>query len=82
MIVAGADDRIRTVLLNGSRANPNIKPDIFQDFDIVFIVRDINSFLSDHSWTDVFGKRIMMQMPEEMTIGKEVSENISFSYFI
>ena len=32
--VALKDERIRTVLLNGSRANPNIKPDKFQDFDI------------------------------------------------
>jgi len=69
-------------LLNGSRANPDIKPDIFQDFDIVYIVRDIDSFLSDHSWTDVFGKRIIMQMPEEMTIGNNDPERISFSYLM
>lgn len=69
-------------MLNGSRANPDIKPDIFQDFDIVYIVKDIDSFLSDHSWTDVFGKRIIMQMPEEMTIGNNDPERISFSYLM
>lgn len=82
MNVAGADDRIRTVLLSGSRANPDIKPDIFQDFDIVYIVRDIESFLSDHSWTDVFGKRIIMQMPEGMTVENDDTESISFSYLM
>lgn len=69
-------------MLNGSRANPDIKPDIFQDFDIVFIVRDIDSFLSDHNWTNVFGKKIMMQMPEEMNIGKDNPGIISFSYLM
>lgn len=69
-------------MLNGSRANPDIKPDIFQDFDILFIVRDIDSFLSDHNWTNVFGKKIMMQMPEEMNIGKDNPGIISFSYLM
>ena len=37
--VAKKDERIRAVILNGSRANPQATPDIFQDYDIVFIVR-------------------------------------------
>ncbi|MEW6750678.1 MAG: aminoglycoside 6-adenylyltransferase [Candidatus Latescibacterota bacterium] len=32
---ARAGERIRTVVLNGSRANPNAPADIFQDFDVV-----------------------------------------------
>ena len=32
---AKAHDDIRAVILNGSRANPNRKPDPFNDFDIV-----------------------------------------------
>ena len=42
MVIAAAreDDNVRAVLLNGSRANPNAKKDMFQDYDIVFIVRD------------------------------------------
>jgi aminoglycoside 6-adenylyltransferase len=35
--VAKKDERIRAVLLNGSRANPTGKKDKFQDFDIVYI---------------------------------------------
>jgi aminoglycoside 6-adenylyltransferase len=38
--VARDDERIRAVLLNGSRANPNAPRDIFQDFDIVYLVTD------------------------------------------
>lgn len=63
---ANADERIRSVIMNGSRANPNATKDIFQDYDIVYIVTDISCFLSDHSWVDCFGERIMLQMPENM----------------
>jgi len=62
---AEQDDRIRAVVMNGSRTNPNVKKDIFQDYDIVYIVKDIESFTCDHSWVDLFGERIMMQMPED-----------------
>ncbi|WP_261129802.1 aminoglycoside 6-adenylyltransferase [Bacillus sp. Marseille-Q3570] len=59
------DERIRAVVLNGSRANPNVRKDIFQDYDIVYLVNDVQSFTKDHSWVDYFGERIMMQMPED-----------------
>lgn len=68
MHTAECDDRVRAVIMNGSRTNPNVKKDIFQDYDIVYIVKDINSFTSDHSWVDVFGERIMMQMPEDKVL--------------
>ena len=38
---ANADENIRAVILNGSRANPNRKPDPFNDFDIVYLVRNL-----------------------------------------
>ncbi|TLS37050.1 aminoglycoside 6-adenylyltransferase [Pseudalkalibacillus caeni] len=62
------DERIRAVVMNGSRANPNVKKDLFQDYDIVYIVKDIETFTSDHSWVDRFGERIMMQMPEDKVL--------------
>jgi len=67
--IATNDDRIRSVLLNGSRANPNIKPDRYQDFDVVFIVNNVKSFTSNHDWTNVFGEVIIRQLPDEMSIG-------------
>ncbi|WP_166245417.1 aminoglycoside 6-adenylyltransferase [Paenibacillus turpanensis] len=62
---AQSDDRVRAVLLHGSRANPNAPKDIFQDYDIVYAVRDIHSFKRNPQWVDCFGDRIMMQMPED-----------------
>jgi len=64
--VAKADERIRAVLMNGSRANPNAPKDKYQDFDIAYMVTDVDSFTKDHSWIDVFGKRLILQMPETM----------------
>jgi aminoglycoside 6-adenylyltransferase len=78
--VANADDRIRAVLLNGSRTNPKSTKDIFQDFDIAYIVSEINTFLNDHTWIDIFGERIILQMPDEMTIGDK-DEN-AFHYLM
>ncbi|MDF2521420.1 MAG: streptomycin adenylyltransferase family protein, partial [Clostridia bacterium] len=60
---AKADDRIRAVIMNGSRANPNATKDFFQDFDIVYVVRDVHSFTADHSWIDIFGEIMILQMP-------------------
>lgn len=81
---ARSDDRVRAVLLNGSRANPNLEPDIFQDFDIVFVVDDLESFTANHAWTDFFGEKIVSQMPEEMNLGENYSQEktVSFSYLM
>lgn len=68
------DERIRAVLLSGSRANPEVKPDQLQDFDIVFIVHELKSFIADHSWTDFLGDEIITQLPDEMTFGKDLDK--------
>ena len=60
------DERVRAVILNGSRANPDVPPDKYRDYDIVYIVRDFESFKADHSWIGIFGERLILQMPEAM----------------
>jgi len=62
--IAEQDERIRAVMMNGSRVNPTAKRDIFQDFDIVYFVTEIESFIADHTWIDCFGEIMIMQMPE------------------
>lgn len=63
---AKEDPRVRAVLLNGSRANPNAPKDYYQDFDIVYVVKDFEAFKADWSWLDYFGERLIMQTPEAM----------------
>lgn len=61
---AREDERIRAVYMNGSRTNPNAPKDIFQDYDIVYVVRDTRPFIEDTAWIDRFGERLYMQYPE------------------
>ena len=37
MDIAKADERILAVYMNGSRTNPNVPKDLFQDYDIVSV---------------------------------------------
>lgn len=62
------DERIRAVTLEGSRTNPNVPKDLFQDFDISYLVTDIDSFIEDSEWIHVFGDRIILQTPEAMSM--------------
>ncbi|UOQ45565.1 aminoglycoside 6-adenylyltransferase [Halobacillus salinarum] len=68
LTTAAEDPRIRAVMMNGSRVNANAVKDEFQDYDIVYFVKDISSFTADHSWVDVFGERLIMQMPDQMQL--------------
>lgn len=61
---AKKDERIRAVILGGSRANPNAPKDFFQDFDIIYVVKDIKTFTSDHNWIKIFGELMILQMPK------------------
>ena len=78
--IAKNDERIRAVLLSGSRANPQIPPDSYQDFDIVYIVNQLQTFTNDHSWVEVFGERIIMQLPDEMSFGEK--RHVGFGYLM
>ena len=64
---ARMDDRIRAVIMNGSRANPNAPRDIFQDYDIVYIVTDVLSFKQDPTWIERFGELMILQLPDDMS---------------
>ncbi len=63
---AQQDDRIRAVIMNGSRANPDAPRDLFQDFDILYLVTDVASFRDDPNWIERFGEIMILQMPEAM----------------
>ena len=82
--VARRDERIRAVILNGSRANPNAPKDDLQDYDVVYFVNEIESFTENHAWIDVFGERLILQMPDSLQLpGYENStENLTFAYLM
>lgn len=63
--IAKKDVRIKAVYMNGSRTNENVPKDIFQDYDIVYVVEDIQSFIDDKNWIRIFGEILYMQYPDE-----------------
>jgi aminoglycoside 6-adenylyltransferase len=60
------DERIRAVIMNGSRANPEAPRDIFQDYDIVYLATDVAPFKNNFEWIKRFGEIMILQMPEEI----------------
>lgn len=63
--IARKDDRVKAVYMNGSRTNPNASRDIFQDYDIVYVVDETASFIEDKKWIQKFGDIMYMQYPDE-----------------
>lgn len=57
-------EEIRAVILNGSRANPAVPRDCFQDFDVVYGVKSTQPFIQDKSWISHFGTIAVMQEPD------------------
>jgi aminoglycoside 6-adenylyltransferase len=64
--IARQDDRIRLVLMTGSRTSPAAPRDPFQDFDVVYLVTDVAPFRRNHEWIRRFGELIILQEPEDM----------------
>lgn len=63
--IAEKDDRIRAVYMNGSRTNPNVEKDIHQDYDVVYVVKETESFINDKNWISIFGEIAILQLPDE-----------------
>ena len=51
--------------MNGSRVNPNVMQDDFQDYDVVFVVTETSSFINDKQWINNFGNPLYFQLPDE-----------------
>ena len=58
--------QVEAVAMSGSRTNQNAPKDEFQDYDVVYIVDDLDNLMSDLSWLAYFGKRIIEQ---EVSLG-------------
>ncbi len=62
--IAAKDDRIRAVIMAGSRANPDAPRDCYQDYDIEYLVRDVGEFYDNTGWVEEnFGKPVVSQRP-------------------
>ena len=53
--------KVEAIAMSGSRTNPKAPKDEFQDYDVVYVVDDLDNLTSDLSWLDQFGTRIIEQ---------------------
>ncbi|MCZ8518480.1 MULTISPECIES: aminoglycoside 6-adenylyltransferase [Paenibacillus] len=71
--LAREHDGVRAVVMNGSRVNPAAPRDPFQDYDIVFFVREVSAFVRDRTWIQRFGEMMIMQTPDDMDTEPDAS---------
>ena len=53
--------QIVAVAMSGSRTTPDFPKDEFQDYDVVYIVENLEELISDLSWLNQFGNRLIEQ---------------------
>jgi len=53
--------QVDAVALSGSRTNPKAPKDEFQDYDVVYVVDDLDILTSNLAWLDQFGTRMIEQ---------------------
>ncbi|RGM73876.1 aminoglycoside 6-adenylyltransferase [Streptococcus ilei] len=62
LILQIADNlKAEAVALSGSRINPQTQKDEFQDYDVVYIVDNLEELISDLYWLNRFGNRLIEQ---------------------
>ena len=53
--------QIEAVAMSGSRTDPKAPKDEFQDYDVVYVVDDLDILTSNLAWLDQFGTRMIEQ---------------------
>ena len=53
--------QVAAVAMSGSRTDTKASKDDFQDYDVVYVVENLDELITDLSWLDQFGKRIIEQ---------------------
>ena len=53
--------QVEAVAMSGSRTDTKAPKDEFQDYDVVYLVDNLENLISDLSWLDQFGKRMIEQ---------------------
>ena len=53
--------KVKAITMSGSQTNPKASKDEFQDYDVVYVVDDLDNLTNDLSWLDQFGNRMIEQ---------------------
>ncbi|MGG1575456.1 aminoglycoside 6-adenylyltransferase [Fictibacillus sp. NRS-1165] len=79
---AKKEKRLRAVILNGSRVNPNAPQDIFQDYDVVFVTEDVPYYMENREWIPTFGEIMILQTPDAMSSPEQGEMSGKFTYLM
>lgn len=77
---AQSDVAIRAVILEGSRAIPEAGKDPFQDYDVIYGVKEIKAYRNNPEWIKSFGDLMILQLPDLM--GDEKPLDYKFTYLM
>ena len=62
LIIQTAENlQVEAVAMSGSRTDTKVPKDEFQDYDVVYVVDDLDNLTSDLSWLNQFGNRLIEQ---------------------
>ena len=63
--VAERDENVRAAVLSGSRADISRPKDVYQDYDVAFLVKDLTPYFNNPCYIEkIFGKALIMQLPD------------------
>lgn len=82
--IAKANERIRAVYMEGSRVNPNVKKDKYMDYDVNYVVTEMEWFHKNKEWISAFGEPAIVQEPDKNAIaeGADLDVNISYAWMM
>lgn len=82
--IANDDEHILAVYMNGSRTDEKAEKDIFQDYDIVYVVDETKRFYGDDEFINKFGNILYMQSPDalDLSLGKDVDTESSYGWLM
>ena len=74
---------IKALILNGSRANPAAEKDNFMDYDIIYVVNEVEPFIKNKNFINQFGDLLIMQEPDNPELfTPEVSNKDKYTYLM
>lgn len=76
------NERIRAVMMDGPRVNSKAPRDIFQDYDVVFLVASVRPFVQDQRWISTFGELVIMKTPDDMVIPSSSNGGLAFHFLM
>ncbi|MDN4525820.1 aminoglycoside 6-adenylyltransferase [Fictibacillus sp. NE201] len=76
------EEAIRAMILNGSRVDEKVEGDIFQDYDVVCLTRDVAFYRENRQWIKRFGEIMIMQTPDGMGTNSTGEKTEKFTFLL